>query len=235
MVALFVVVVPVFLVSSSVIWAINDSGLYNSGFEKYNISPYTGIIESDLRQVGADIRHYFNSGDEPLRVRTRVFGEERDIFNQRENTHMRDVKGLIRLVYLFAGASMAYILAVAIGGFAGFGRSFTVQLARFLLSGGLLTLGLLVVFGLLAVVGFDSLFLLFHQLSFSNDFWQLDPSKDYLIIMFPLGFWLDATMRVVAISMISAISLSGMSGGYLLYRSWAVNKSSGESHTARNA
>ena len=90
-------------------------------------------------------------------------------------------------------------------------------------------------FGLLAVVGFDSLFLLFHQLSFSNDFWQLDPSKDYLIIMFPLGFWLDATMRVVAISMISAISLSGKSGGYLLYRSWAVHKSSGEGHTARNA
>jgi integral membrane protein (TIGR01906 family) len=235
MAALFVVAVPVFLVSSSVTWAINDSGLYSSGFEKYSISLYTGIIDDDLRQAGDDIRHYFNSGDEPLRVRTQVFGEERDIFNQRENAHMRDVKGLIRGVYLFAGGSMAYILAVAIGGFAGFGRSFTVQLGRFLLWGGLLTLGLLVVFGLLAVVGFDSLFLLFHQLSFPNDFWQLDPSKDYLVIMFPLGFWLDATMRVVATSVIGAICLSGVSWGYLLYRSWAVSNSPGEGHSAHNA
>jgi integral membrane protein (TIGR01906 family) len=235
MATLFVVAVPVFLVSSSVTWAINDSGLYNSGFEKYSISLYTGITDADLRQTGTDIRHYFNSGDEPLEVRTQVFGEERDIFNQRENTHMRDVKGLIRGVYLFAGASMAYILAVAIGGFAGFGRSFTGQLARFLLWGGLLTLGLLVVFGLFAVAGFDSLFLLFHQLSFSNDFWQLDPSRDYLIIMFPLGFWLDAAMRVVATSVISTICLSGLSGGYLLYRRWAISKSPGEGHPARDA
>jgi len=234
MVALFVVAVPVFLVSSSVTGAINDSGIYNSGFKKYTISLYTGIVDADLHQAGADIRHYFNSGDEPLRVRTHVFGDERDIFNQRETTHMRDVKELIRGVYLFAGASMTYILAVAIGGFAGFGRSFAGELARFLLWGGLLTLGLLVVFGVLAVVGFDSLFLLFHQLSFSNDFWQLDPSKDYLIIMFPLGFWLDATIRVVATSVISAICLSGVSGGYLLYRSWAANKCSGEGRPARN-
>jgi len=148
---------------------------------------------------------------------------------------MRDVKGLIRGVYLFAGASMVYILAVAIGGFAGFGRSFTRQLARFLLWGGLLTLGLLVVFGLLAIVGFDNLFLLFHQLSFSNDFWQLDPNRDYLIIMFPMGFWLDATIRVVATSVISAICLSGVSGGYLLYGRWAISKSPGEGHTTRNA
>ncbi|MDA0733830.1 MAG: TIGR01906 family membrane protein [Chloroflexi bacterium] len=234
MATFFVVAVPLFLVNGSITWAINDSGLYNRGFEKYSISLYTGITDADLRQAGADIRHYFNSGDEPLAVRTQIFGEERDIFNQREVVHMRDVKGLIRGVYLFAGGALAYIIAVAIGGFAGFGRAFAVQLAQFLLWGGLLTLGLLVLFGLFAVVGFDSLFLKFHQLSFSNDFWQLDPSRDYLIIMFPFGFWFDATMRVVAAAVLGAISLSGVSGGYLLYRRWAVGKGSGGSHPAHN-
>ena len=234
MAVLFVIAVLLLLVNGSITWAINDSGLYNRGFEKYSISLYTGITDADLRQAGADIRHYFNSGDEPLAVRTRIFGEERDIFNQREVVHMRDVKGLIRGVYLFAGGALAYILAVAIGGFAGFGRAFTGQLARFLLWGGLLTLGLLVLFGLFAVVGFDSLFLMFHQLSFSNNFWQLDPSRDYLIIMFPQGFWFDATMRVAATSVISAITLSGVSGGYLLYRRWAVSKSSDGGHPAHN-
>jgi len=235
MATLFVITVPLFLVNASITWAINDSGLYNRGFEKYRISRYTGITESDLRQAGAAIRHYFNSGDEPLEVRAPVFGEERAIFNQREVIHMRDVKGLVRGVYLFAGASIAYILAVAIGGFAGFGRTFAGPLARFMLWGGLLTLGLLLLFGLLAIAGFDSLFLTFHQLSFSNDLWRLDPSRDYLIIMFPLGFWFDATMRVAATSVIGAIGLAGVSGGYLLYHRRSRRDRPGESYSTGNA
>lgn len=223
--ALFVVAVPLFLVTASVTWAINDAGLYNRGFEKYQISRATGITDSDLRQAGADIRRYFNSAEEPLRVIARVFGEEREIFNQREVIHMRDVKGLIRGVYLFAGTSLVYLLAVAIGGFVGYGRSFTGQLAKLLLWGGLLTLGLLVLFGLFAIVGFDALFLAFHQISFSNDFWQLDPRTDYLIIMFPLGFWFDATLRVAAISVLGAVALSAVSGGYLLYQRWSDGRS----------
>jgi integral membrane protein (TIGR01906 family) len=235
MATLFVITVPLFLVNASITWAINDSGVYNRGFEKYRISWYTGITESDLRQAGAAIRHYFNSGDEPLAVRVPVFGEEREIFNQREVIHMRDVKGLVRGVYLFAGASMAYILAVAIGGFAGFGRTFAGPLAQFLMWGGLLTLGLLLLFGLFAIAGFDSLFLKFHQLSFSNDFWQLDPRRDYLIIMFPLGFWFDATMRVAATSVIGAIGLASVSGGYLLYRRRSSRDGPGESYSTGNA
>jgi integral membrane protein (TIGR01906 family) len=136
---------------------------------------------------------------------------------------------------LFAGASIAYILAVAIGGFAGFGRTFVGPLAWFLLWGGLLTLGLLLLFGLLAIVGFDSLFLKFHQISFSNDLWRLDPSRDYLIIMFPLGFWFDATMRVAATSVIGAIGLAGVSGGYLLYRRRSGRDRPSESYSTGNA
>lgn len=215
---LFVIAVPLCLVTVSVTWAVNDAGLYNRGFEKYDISLYTGIRDADLRQAGADIRHYFNSADEPLVLRARVFDEEREIFNQREVLHMRDVKGLIRGVYLFAGTSFIYILAVAAGGLVGVGRSFLAQLARLVLKGGLLTLVLLILFGLFSLVGFEALFIGFHYISFSNDLWQLDPHTDYLIIMFPLGFWFDATMRVAITSIVGAVLVSAGSGGYLLYR-----------------
>ncbi len=217
---LFVIAVPLFLITASVTWAINDAGLYNRGFQKYDISRHTGITDADLRQTGADIRRYFNSGNEPLAVRARVYGEEREIFNQREVIHMRDVKGLIRGVYISAGTSMVYILAVVIGGLVGSGRIFLSQLAGLLLKGGLLTLVLLIVFGLFAVTGFDALFLAFHRFSFSNDLWQLDPLRDYLLIMFPYGFWFDATMGVAVASIVGAVVLSATSGAYLLYRRW---------------
>ena len=70
---------------------------------------------------------------------------------------------------------------------------------------------------LFAAAGFDTLFLKLHQLAFANDLWQLDPRRDYLVIIFPQGFWLDATMRVVALTVAGAVALTLASGGYLLW------------------
>lgn len=214
---LFIIAVPLFLVSVSVTWAVNDPNIYHRGFSKYQISLYTGITEADLRQAGADIRHYFNSSDEPLVLRSRVFGEEQEIFNQREVQHMRDVKGLIRGVYAVAVGSGVYLLGAAIAGLSWQRYRFVERLAKLSLWGGGLTLGLVLGVGLFALVGFDTLFLKFHQLSFANDFWQLDPRTDYLVIMFPEGFWFDATMFVAALTVGSAALLIGLSGGYLMY------------------
>jgi integral membrane protein (TIGR01906 family) len=74
--------------------------------------------------------------------------------------------------------------------------------------------------GLVAVAGFDTLFLTFHRLSFSNDFWLLDPRTDYLVMMFPQGFWFDATVLVATVTGAGALALTTLSGGYLLYRRW---------------
>jgi integral membrane protein (TIGR01906 family) len=49
-----------------------------------------------------------------------------------------------------------------------------------------------------AFIDFDGLFLLFHYVSFSNNLWILDPSKDYLIMMFPEGFFNDVALFMVA-------------------------------------
>ena len=102
---LFVFAVPLFLVTASVAWAFNDPSVYNRGFQKYRISLATGITEEDLRHVAGQIRHYFNSTDEPLLVKTQVYGEEREIFTQREVKHMHDVKRLVWWVYAAAAVS----------------------------------------------------------------------------------------------------------------------------------
>ena len=114
---LFIIAVPIFLVTASVTWAFNNPGLYEDGFQKYQIPRTSGIAMNDLRQVGADIRHYINSGDEPLVVTTRIFGEERDLINNREISHMKDVKRLVRGVYVLAVASAVYLAIMVIIGF----------------------------------------------------------------------------------------------------------------------
>ncbi len=215
--ALFIVAVPLFLVITSVAWAFNSAGVYEGGFEKYQVSSYSGITRADLAQAAADIRHYFNSGEEPLAVRTRIFGEERDLFNSREAAHMRDVKRLIWGVYIIAALSTVYLLAAAGLGLVRYRRRFVETLARRGLWGGGGTLALILVVGLFALVGFDRLFLTFHQISFSNDLWQLDPRTDYLVVLFPQNFWFDATMWVVTRIVAGALAVTVFSGGYLWY------------------
>lgn len=217
---LFVLAVPLSLIAGGVAWEVNDPGMYDNGFDKYSISLRTGISDTDLRLVGAELRNYFNSNNEPLLVRTQVYGEEREIFNQREVAHMRDVKWLIQRVYLAALLSAAFLAATVAVGFTRYGGQFWQMLARLALGGGGLTVALVLAFGVLALVGFDRLFLMFHQISFSNDLWQLDPRTDYLLIMFPQGFWLDATVRVATTAVVGGAILAGPSAIYLLIRWW---------------
>ena len=219
--AIFIIAVPLFLITASVTWAFNSPGLYNDGFEKYSISRISGISDSDLRQVGADIRSYINSGDEPLDVRTSILGTERDLFNDREVAHMKDVKQLVRGVYVLALASAVYLAAMVVIGFALHRGRFVADLAKRLAWGGGLTLVLLIVFGLVALVGFDSVFLKFHQLSFANDFWRLDPRTDYLVRIFPQDFWFDATLWVAVRAISGALILTVGGSAFLVYRKYS--------------
>lgn len=58
--------------------------------------------------------------------------------------------------------------------------------------GGVITAGLMIVLAVWALIGFEQFFILFHLISFSNAFWMLNPATDYLIRLFPEGFFYDA-------------------------------------------
>ena len=67
--------------------------------------------------------------------------------------------------------------------------------------------------GLLSLVDFSQAFVTFHELAFSNDLWILDPRTDYLIMLYPEGFWLDATLRIAMLSAIEAVVVGGVGLG----------------------
>ncbi|MEE3250513.1 MAG: TIGR01906 family membrane protein, partial [Chloroflexota bacterium] len=142
---------------------------------------------------------------------------KRDLFNNREISHMKDVKQLVRGVYVLALVSAAYLAAMIVVGFSWQKVRFVPALAKRLTWGGGLTLILMVVFGIAALVGFDGVFLKFHQLSFANDLWQLNPRTDYLVRIFPQNFWFDATMWVSLRVIAGALILTVVGSGYFVY------------------
>ena len=62
--------------------------------------------------------------------------------------------------------------------------------------------------GAASLAGFEDVFYAFHVISFANDLWQLDPSRDYLIAMFPEGFFFDATMWIAGLTIVQAVILT---------------------------
>ncbi|MBM3934418.1 MAG: TIGR01906 family membrane protein [SAR202 cluster bacterium] len=210
-ISLFVLAVPVFLITTTARVVINSDLLYRYGFERYEIPLYTGIEMDELMSASRQIRDYFNNDEEYLDVQVRAGGIVRSIYNQREVLHMKDVKDLLKGVYTLQIVTGLYILFFA-GLMLWLNRTRlsagTAGLLSYAGIGGGVTLALVVIVGLGALVGFDRLFLAFHLISFSNDFWQLDPSRDYLIAMFPQGFFFDSTMAIAAGVVVEALLLS---------------------------
>lgn len=210
-VTLFVATVPLFLVTSNLRWVIQTPLLYSYGFDKYDIVERTDIERDELLSAAGQIRDYFTNGDEFITISVVRRGVRApNLYNEREVLHMKDVKGLVKGVYRVQLLTGLYLLGFAVVGFAMGRRSFLPKLARHAGLGGGVTLGLAALIGFGALVGFQRLFLAFHQVSFSNDFWLLDPRRDFLIMMFPEGFFLDATMWVAGATIVEALLLAAI-------------------------
>ena len=213
-----------FLVAGSVTWAVNDPGLYRNGFQRYHTGQRSGISDADLITIGGDFRRYFNTSVEPLAVRAPIYGIEQEVFNQREVAHMYDVKRLVRGTYWVALGTALWILSTLTFVIVMDQGRWHDHAARLAIWGGSVTLISVFLVGLAAIASFDQLFLLFHRLSFANDLWMLDPRTDYLLILFPAGFWFDATMRVALTSVLGAALLLSTGASFLGYRHWSANR-----------
>ena len=219
---IFILCLPILLLTASIGWGVNSHWLYKYGFEKYNVSQTTGIAEVELEKAAAGLISYFNSGDEPIHLIVVKDGDPFELFNQREVIHLRDVKGLIRLDYWVLLGTLIYALAYAGVSLFWQRKRYWRRLAWAVVGGDGITLALVLAIGLGILLNFDQLFLQFHLLSFTNELWQLDPAKDYLIMLFPGDFWYDAAIFCAGITAGLAIILGGVAGGYLIAKRRAI-------------
>jgi integral membrane protein (TIGR01906 family) len=203
------------LVTTNVRWAANEARLYHYSFDKYDAEAATGISRSELDRAADKLVRYFNDDDQDIRVFVQEDDRRVSLFNERETSHLTDVKNLFRTVFRVQEASLAFALVFVVAMFIWATDASLRILARVLLQASLLTLGLLALFAVLALVGFDEIFLRFHLVAFTNDLWKLNPNTDHLIQMFPRDFWFDATMLVAGLTAVEAVLLGSLSAIYL--------------------
>ena len=139
------------------------------------------------------------------------FDDGSPLYNERELSHMDDVKlvtqGALRVWYV----SLAILLLLGIWAWFGdWWQSYLLGLMR----GGWLMIGLAVTVALIVVIGivvnpnvFWSFFAGFHSLFFEGDSW-LFLMSDTLIRLFPIRFWQDAFLWAAVVALGGGIALA---------------------------
>tara|TARA_B100000586_G_scaffold269587_1_gene248892 strand:- start:774 stop:1466 length:693 start_codon:yes stop_codon:yes gene_type:complete len=207
--ALFIICVPLLLITTNVRIVLNSATIYDYGFNKYKIEKHTGIEFEQLQLAGKQIRDYFNNDLERITINISLRGENvPNLFNEREILHMYDVKNLVKMVYMVQLYSAVFL---SLGCVFMLFNSFTngrILTMKYIGRGGVFAFSLVIAVSILAIIGFDRLFLFFHLVSFSNDLWVLDPRRDYLIAMFPQGFFFDCTVVIACLTLVEGVILS---------------------------
>jgi integral membrane protein (TIGR01906 family) len=132
-----------------------------------------------------------------------TFPDGSPLFNERELSHMHDVKQVVKPV-LWIGYTIWFLL-LGLGLWARFGGWWQEYL-RGLRRGGWLTLALVVVLGAFAAISFWQFFTVFHELFFSGGSW-LFLYSDTLIRLFPLPFWQDAFLFAGVLDVLGGLAL----------------------------
>lgn len=191
----------ILLISSFEIGAYSDFGWYEKEYAKYNVLDDLEMEMSDAMQVTKEMMSYLRGNRADLVVETKVDGEEREFFNDREKAHMVDVKNLFigglwlrRGAILILAISFLVLIKTKADWKQLLPKSFLITIGSFV--------GITLAAGVLFMTDFHRYFMIFHEIFFTNDLWLLDPDTDLLIRMLPEGFFLDMVKRIGLIFLI---------------------------------
>ena len=171
------------------------------GFEqgRTGAQSFTGYSEADLAAATNAILADLVIGPPDFDVA--VAGAA--VLNERERGHMRDVRTVFSGLAIAAVVSIVILIAVAVRGR---DRAANWRAVR----GGATGLAAAVVgLGVFALVAFDTLFSVFHEVLFPAGSYDFDPTTERLVQLFPFQFWQETAIAVgiviIAISALVAI------------------------------
>jgi integral membrane protein (TIGR01906 family) len=127
------------------------------------------------------------------------------VLNEREQAHMRDVRTVFAGLYVLAAiGAVGLVLAGR--------RRDRAATWRAVRGGALgLTAGV-VVLGGIALVAFDQLFEIFHEVFFPAGSYLFDPATDRLVQLFPFQFWQETAIVVGVVIIAIALGVAAFAG-----------------------
>ncbi len=197
-----------FIVSFAVTFTLHFRPLYYMDIDFLHIEERSGMSKEEIRE-NYDVLMDYNSifgGIEELHFKTLAMSETGRI-------HFEEVK--VIFVFFQWAAVVCFILA-----------SILIWLNRkqgnyrFWKFAGILTILVPAVLGILMVINWDWVFVMFHKIAFNNDYWIFDASTDPVIMILPDSFFFHcAALILFCVIMGSMIS-------FIIYKKISIKRSS---------
>ncbi len=179
--------------------------------DRVGAAALTGFSEPELHRVTNAILADLVLGGGDFRVTAGGTAGSAPVLNDRERSHMLDVRGVFRGFDLLAIASLA-ILAVA----AWRSRNDAAPRSRvwrsFRRGAQGLAVGVVVAAGM-ALVAFDAAFAVFHSLFFAQGTFDFDPRTNRIVQLFPDAFWSETTIAVGVVAIVAALAIASVARG----------------------
>jgi len=226
LVVLLGILFPVIIFISGIEAAVFDKAFYMNQMEKNQVTENTGIYPPDMELVVDEIISYLKGDRQDFDIKARLAPENAknvvdqvSIFNEKEITHMDDVRDL--LLFFLGLRNAAVILALV--AFLILLKYNNKAIIKALFYGSATFLVILLVIGASFVFNFNDTFILFHQLFFANDLWIMDPSTDRLIWIVPEPFFFAMIGRMV-IYILVPLGLTTLGLGLVLLKNAKISK-----------
>lgn len=188
------VLLALFLLSSSVIFALNFKPLYKFDATRLNI-PLEAHISKDATiknyNILIDYLSPFNNND--------LNFEDFSMSNEGRE-HFIDVKNIFNIITYISLFTFIFSLL------------FIIHLSRiknfsFLKYAYFMLVLIPLILAIPFIINFDKSFIKFHELCFSNDYWLFDPIKDPIINILPQEFFFHESMLILSLLLISSVFL----------------------------
>ena len=189
-------------------WATN-AGYYQQAQMRNQVSEVVGLPQTKINIINDHIIDYLKLKTDDLQLNLNHDQRTIEVFNDKELEHMRDVRQLFIYGYIFLGISVAVLAAVLI-------ISFYKRALKYFRRITVITPLILVIISIIVIavvlVDFNYWFTIFHQISFTNELWLLDPQQDILIQIMPLDFFSRIFIRIIitTITGLAAVFVMGL-------------------------
>jgi integral membrane protein (TIGR01906 family) len=163
---------------------------------------YGFTLEDRLKWSGVSL-DYLTNGAGIEFLANQKLDEKTPLYNERELSHMLDVKNLVKAM-LIAWPLIGIVILVT--GVVSMRDGWLPHFWQAISRGGWAAVGLIAVILVAVLISFNALFTGFHRIFFSGDTW-LFLYSDSLIRLFPMPYWQDAFIIMGALVLTGGLAL----------------------------
>ena len=188
---ILIILASIFFISISIsgvlFFILKHDYIYEYNLNFYPITERTSLEIEEIREINSQIKNYFFDETEFLEV---------SIFNEKEIYHMKDVKDIINNLFLYGKLSSVVFVIITLICI----KKYKVRIYSVFKASSIVYSVMLLVLAIGFLISFNKLFIIFHEIAFSNDLWKLNINEDYLLMMYPENFFRDIALLILIFS-----------------------------------